>query len=138
MLHKEEKILNYALLYIQHQNHLQDSHIVGMEPEAITLLCQFSWPRNLSQLKRVLQQAILSTDAPWITAKTIRQILKNEERIFLPPPQEAMNLNRPLHDIIHSIVLQVLQEEDMNQSQTANRLGISRTTLWRILKEDKK
>lgn len=138
LLHKEEKILNYALLYIQHQNHLQDSHIVGMEPEAITLLCQFSWPRNLSQLKRVLQQAILSTDAPWITAKTIRQILKNEERIFLPPPQEAMNLNRPLHDIIHSIVLQVLQEEDMNQSQTANRLGISRTTLWRILKEDKK
>lgn len=137
LLHKEDKILNYALLYIQHYNHLQDTHIVGMEPEATTLLCQYAWPQNLSQLQRVLRQAILSTDAPWITARTLRQILKNEERTFLPPPREAFDLNRSLDEIIHSIVLQVLQEENLNQTQTAQRLHISRTTLWRLLKEDK-
>ena len=137
LAHKEDAILNYALLYIHHHNHLQDTHIVGMEPEAITLLCQYPWPHNLSQLQRVLQQAILTTDAPWITAKTLRQILKNEDRSILPPAQENLDLERPLDEIIHSVILQVLQQEDMNQSRTAVRLGISRTTLWRLLKEDR-
>lgn len=137
LAHKEDTILNYALLYIQHHNHLQNTHIIGMEPEAITLLCQYSWPRNLSQLQRVLQQAILSTDAPWITAKTLRQVLKNEERTFFPLSKDTLNLNRPLNQIIHSVILQVLQEEDLNQTRTAARLGISRTTLWRLLKENK-
>ena len=32
-------------------------------------------------------------------------------------------------------VMQVLQEENGNQSRAAKRLGIGRTTLWRMLKQ---
>ncbi len=35
------------------------------------------------------------------------------------------------------IVRRVLAEEGGNQSRTAQRLGIGRTTLWRILSEEK-
>lgn len=34
------------------------------------------------------------------------------------------------------IVMQVFREENYNQSRTAARLGISRTTLWRMLKDN--
>lgn len=131
---KGDQILNYALLYIQSHNHMKDTHIVGMEPEAITLLCQFAWPQNLKQLQRVLQKAVLSTDAPWITARTIRLALQEEQRSVLQFPQSQLDLDQPLHQIIQQVVGKVLQEENNNQTKAARRLGISRTTLWRLMK----
>lgn len=44
------------------------------------------------------------------------------------------DLNRTLDDINYDIIRIVLQEENMNRERTAKRLGISRSTLWRILK----
>ena len=131
---KGDQILNYALLYIQSHNHMKDTHIVGMEPEAITLLCQYDWPQNLKQLQRVLQKAVLSTDAPWITARTIRLALQEEQRSVLQFPQSQLDLDQPLHQIIQQVVGKVLQEENNNQTKAARRLGISRTTLWRLMK----
>lgn len=131
---KGDQILNYALLYIQSHNHMKDTHIVGMEPEAITLLCQYDWPQNLKQLQRVLQKAVLSTDAPWITARTIRLALQEEQRSALQFPRSQLDLGQPLHQIIQQVVGKVLQEENNNQTKAARRLGISRTTLWRLMK----
>ncbi len=131
---KGDQILNYALLYIQSHNHMKDTHIAGMEPEAITLLCQYDWPQNLKQLQRVLQKAVLATDAPWITARTIRLALQEEQRSLLQFPRPQLDLDQPLHQIIQQVVGKVLQEENNNQTKAARRLGISRTTLWRLLK----
>lgn len=131
---KGDQILNYALLYIQSHNHAEDTHIAGMEPEAIALLCQYNWPQNLKQLQRVLQKAVLSTDAPWITARTIRLALQEEQRSSLQFPQSQLDLDQPLHQIIQQVVAKVLQEENNNQTKASKRLGISRTTLWRLMK----
>lgn len=131
---KGDQILNYALLYIQSHNHMKDAHIAGMEPEAISLLCQYAWPQNLKQLQRVLQKAVLSTDAPWITARTIRLALQEEQRSSRQFPQSQLDLDQPLQQIIQQVVGKVLQEENNNQTKAARRLGISRTTLWRLMK----
>ncbi len=39
------------------------------------MLEEYSWPQNINQLQRVLNEAMLLTNSPWITAKSIRQIL---------------------------------------------------------------
>lgn len=128
-------ILNYALLLIQHDNHLHDHHIVGLEPEAVSLLCQYDWPWNLTQLKRVITEAIRTTTTPWIPVHTIRNLLKNETEAYTPSTQEPLNLEKPLDEIIYDIAQKILKEENYNQTRTAKRLHISRTTLWRILKK---
>ncbi|MCD2436489.1 PrpR N-terminal domain-containing protein [Acidaminococcus sp. NSJ-142] len=138
LAHKEDKILNYALLYLQHHNHLYDTKLVGMDPEAVTLLCQYSWPQNTSQLRQVLRRAIvLSTETPWIRAHTIRQLLRHEEEIFRPSLRQPLPLHQTLDQLIQAVVQKTLEEENMNQSAAARRLGISRTTLWRLLKKKK-
>ena len=128
-------ILNYALLLIQHDNHLHDNHIVGLEPEAIDLLCQYDWPWNLTQLQRVIMEAIRATTTPWISVHTIQKFLKAEAEAYAPSSQEPLDLQKPLDVIIYNIAQKVLQEENYNQTRTAKRLHISRTTLWRILKD---
>jgi transcriptional regulator with PAS, ATPase and Fis domain len=45
-----------------------------------------------------------------------------------------LDLNKPLDDINKDIINLVLSEEDFNQSKAAERLGISRSTLWRKIK----
>ncbi|MSS96026.1 winged helix-turn-helix transcriptional regulator [Eubacterium sp. BL-380-WT-2B] len=48
----------------------------------------------------------------------------------------GLNLDQPLEDIERDIITILLKQENHNQSKVAKRLGISRSTLWRKLKND--
>lgn len=130
-------IPNLAVLYIHRQNITNGTHIIGLEPEAVSLLEEYTWPQNVNQFERVLNEAIISTESPWITAKIIRRILANEKTstAILAPGGANLNIQQPLSGIMYDVVMAVLEEEDMNQVKAAKRLGISRTTLWRLLKK---
>ena len=47
-----------------------------------------------------------------------------------------MNMNGTLADIEKRVIRHVLTEENMNQTRAAARLGLSRVTLWRKIRED--
>lgn len=46
-----------------------------------------------------------------------------------------LDLNRTLEQISQDVALRVLEETGGNQTAAAKRLGISRTTLWRLLQK---
>ena len=46
-----------------------------------------------------------------------------------------LDINRTLEEINQDIALRVIQETGGNQTAAAKRLGISRTTLWRLVKK---
>lgn len=55
---------------------------------------------------------------------------------FTPHAENAavpLNLNRTLDEISQDVALRVVEETGGNQTAAAKRLGISRTTLWRLL-----
>lgn len=55
--------------------------------------------------------------------------------VFTPNTENAaapLNLNRTLDEISQDVALRVVAEMGGNQT-AAKRLGISRTTLWRLL-----
>ncbi len=51
------------------------------------------------------------------------------------PGRPLLRLDRTLDEINRDIIRAVLDETNGNQSAAAKRLGISRTTLWRFLKQ---
>lgn len=132
-----DEIPKLVNMYIHQLNTTNGLQISGIEPEAISLLQGYRWSNNLDQLKRVIHEAFFGTHGAYIKASLIADILRKEtannkvSSIAVPD----FNLNRPLKDITYDIILRVFQEENYNQSSTAARLGISRTTLWRILKQ---
>lgn len=107
--------------------------IIGFEDDAMKLMEEFSWPRNLDQLFRVLKELAAITRSPYITGRDVRRIL-NQERLLSPPSSGCLDLSQTLDEINYQIIRIVLEEENGNKEQTAKRLGISRSTLWRILK----
>lgn len=129
-----------ANMYLSHLNTIQARQIVGLEADAIKLLSDFEWPHNYTQIQRVLKESALMADGPYITAESVDSILKRERTvgIFDDRAEDGgipLNLNRTLAEINGEIAKRVLAEENGNQTRTAQKLGIGRTTLWRMLNE---
>lgn len=124
-----------AALYIHRINVSTGKQIIGFESEAMELMTEFTWPNNLDQLHHVIKELVVSTKTPYITYNDVKAALEAE-----PNPDAGSNndcsfdLSGTLDDINYRIIKQVLNEEGQNKEKTAKRLGISRSTLWRMLK----
>lgn len=131
-----EDIPSITALYIHKLNVSIEKQIIGLEAEAMELMQSFSWPHNLDQLQHVLKELVIITHTPYITYSSVNQILKQEQIPCLPQsaPTVHLDLNQTLDTINYQIITAVLEQEQGNKEKTSKRLGISRSTLWRLLK----
>lgn len=114
--------------------------ILGIEPEALQLLQVFTWPHNYTQFRRVIGELAVTTTGSIITAEDVRQVFRKERHVGVFSPQAEgaaapLDLNRTLNEINQDIIRRVLNETGGSQTNAAKRLGISRTTLWRLTKK---
>ena len=125
-------------LYISTLNMRNARAVIGFEPEANLCMTEYSWPGNYDQFCRVLDELVLHTTTPYISVETVRDQLKRE-CTFYPgavPQTHALPVDLTLEEIERIAVQQALQAENGNQKRAAERLGISRTTLWRMLQKE--
>lgn len=133
---RTDDIPNIATLYISQANIELGKQVVGFEPGALELMQNFSWNHNLAQLKRIIHQLIILTDSDYIRVELVKQMLRQETPKVtesFQPGYEIVNTNQSLEDIDYDIIRMVLEQEHNNRSRAAERLKISRTTLWRML-----
>ena len=110
----------------------------AISKEALHLLCQYDWPQNYRQLARVFERAAVMAAGGTITEGIVRDALAQE--VFLVQAAHSgetavsLDISRPLSELEHTIAQMVLRRNAGNHSLTAESLGISRTTLWRMLK----
>lgn len=122
-------------LFLNGINLRHGKQVIGLTEEAFGLLQTSVWPRNLSDVKRLLNEAVLLTDTPYITQETIARLLNRSFRTPATGVSHVVSLEGTLYDITQNVIQTVLHEEKNNQLRTAQRLGISRGTLWKRLKE---
>nr|WP_325299965.1 PrpR N-terminal domain-containing protein [uncultured Dysosmobacter sp.] len=133
-----ERIPTLVNLSLSHLNVDLPRQIMGADPEAIALLQNFQWPHNYTQFRRVIGELAVTASGSLITAENVRQALRKERHVgaFSPGAENAaapLNLNRTLDEISQDVARRVVEESGGNQTAAAKRLGISRTTLWRLL-----
>ncbi|MDR1378654.1 MAG: PrpR N-terminal domain-containing protein [Synergistaceae bacterium] len=132
-------IPNLCSLYINEINTTTGGEVIGLTPEAMRLMMEYRWEYNLGQLKRVLTELAVLSASPYISAEEVERALATESALTRGDRQNfdnqacALDLGKSLENITSDIVRIVLSQENMNQSKAARRLGISRSTLWRML-----
>lgn len=131
---RTEDIQSLASLYLSDLSLKYGKQVIGLENEAMKLLQEHNWIHNIDQFKRVIEELIILTDAFYINEETVRKVLSHEDLPKSHSYVHSLDLNKSLDDISKDIINLVLNEEDFNQSKTAERLGISRSTLWRKIK----
>lgn len=116
--------------------------IMGFDPQALEAFLAFDWPGNFDQLQYCIKELVLNANTHYISKHQVTELL-NKERLIQSFTNmkdhftAKSNLHQPtLFDYTKEIILNVLEQNNGNQTKTADQLGISRTTLWRYLKED--
>lgn len=125
-----------ATLYLNRLNEELGKQISGFEPGAQEMLIRYDWPGNYSQFKHVLQELSILTTGPYISSDSVAELLAQERRVYRRNQSVADGFSfagQTLEEINRIIAQQALNANGGNQSATAKQLGISRTTLWRML-----
>jgi DNA-binding NtrC family response regulator len=103
--------------------------IGGIHSRALTLLEDYDWPENVSELRDVMENAVLLADGPLITQDDIRFNI-SKKAIALESFLSREDFFT-LEEIEHIYINTVLRRLKNNKSRAAKVLGVSRNTLQR-------
>lgn len=102
----------------------------GFAPETLALMQQYEWPGNIRQLIAAIRRAVVLTDTPLIRPIDLQLDMPlpvapttNDEAVA-PAPGTVAEREQ---------LLKALRENGFNISRTAQALGRSRVTLYRML-----
>lgn len=140
LVERIEDIPVLSTYYINRMNIEFNKQIIGFDTKAMQAMKKFPWEANLAQLKRIIHELMLVTNTSYITYENTMRILRKETPVWSNSETDlslGLDLNQTLDKIDYDIIRYVLKEENNNHTKTAERLGISRSTLWRILKQYK-
>lgn len=125
-----------SALYINRMNVSMGKQIIGFETRALQLLQSFPWEMNLDQFQHIIRELMLITTTSYISYENTMRLLRQETSIWKTSDNFSyqFDLSQTLDQITYDVVRQILKQENNNHTKTAKHLGISRSTLWRILK----
>jgi len=126
---RKEDIVPLAGLFLNRISARYHLPAVVLTSGAIARLMEYHWPGNLLELSSILESAVIECSDGVIRGEDLSVSaarLPASHSIHRP---ELLNLD----DVIHQHILHVLDLNDGNKLRTARQLGISRSTLYRLL-----
>jgi len=145
---RKEDIPNLANMFLDRMNDKYDTKISPVSNEIIKILTIYNWPGNVRQLENFIEKSAILSDGFSIDPIFVTNSLLNEENYFKKNTvyENVRNDNRNEDDSISirlsslsDIELQVIEQASKiykgDKSDLANILGISRSTLWKRLKQ---
>lgn len=115
------------------KKHLPKSNkqITGFTKEAVDVLWHYSFPGNVRELENIVERAIILEKGPLISVESLPQSMKVFQIQTFEP-----NKIRTIEELNKEYAERVIEMYGGNKTKAAEVLGISRTSLWRILKEE--
>jgi transcriptional regulator with PAS, ATPase and Fis domain len=124
-------IANLAAHFLHHAGQQKHAHVVGISENAIEALVEYSWPGNIRQLQKEVERAALFVrDNGLLTSTHLSpKIIKDVDG------QPRLSLDERLEQCQRNAILTALQLAQGDVGRAAAGLGLSRSTLYRRLKE---
>lgn len=124
--------------FIAHFNKKHYKHIRGIDEHAMSLLMHYEFPGNVRELESVIAHAVIMADDDMIHAQDLPDQVRYGHVPRLELSYSSENKIHPvatLAELEAGHIAQVLDQLEGNQTLAARYLGISRSTLWRKMKE---
>ena len=102
-----------------------------LAPDAIAAIDSYGWPGNVRELENRIKRAVIMADGKSVTAEDLD--LSRGETVGEDPM--PINLRTARESVDRKVIRQALARTDNNISGAAKLLGISRPTLYDLLKQ---
>jgi DNA-binding NtrC family response regulator len=115
------------------QKHLPKANkkISGFTAEALDILLNYSFPGNVRELENIIERAIILEKSPMITPDSLPHSL---QVLHIDTLDSGRVLT--VDELVKEYAEKVLKIVGGNRTKASEVLGISRTSLWKILKEE--
>jgi DNA-binding NtrC family response regulator len=104
--------------------------VKSISRRARIVMDRYSWPGNIRELENVLGSACLMTQTDTIDIKDLPQQIREQ---LLRSPADGARARLSMEEMESSYALEVVKQMDGNKARAAELLGISRTTLYKLL-----
>jgi len=110
--------------------------VEGFEQEAIEFLMNYDWPGNVRELTNLVERTLALTNSRMIKLADISKFIELGKNPFNNSAETAvLNLQEALQREERNCILKALTKNSWNQTLASKELGISRTSLWRKMKQ---
>jgi two-component system response regulator HydG len=119
--------------------------VKGFTQEALEVMLQYTWPRNVRQLENAIERAVVLTKGEMVVPRDLPpEILKAME---VPAAREAalmdektisISLGTSLETIEKRVIEETLRHSRGDKNLASKILGISARTIYRKIEEEKK
>jgi DNA-binding NtrC family response regulator len=152
---RREAIAAFVGYFIEHYNNLFGKDIAKISRRGLDALCAYQWPGNVRELAHAIENAVILSDNDTIDLPDLPAQVVNgtgdellyvaDELAALGPGAERvvrrssalsfgeMPLGFLLDDVIKKTLVRSLEETEGNRRRAADLLGVSRSTLYRML-----
>jgi DNA-binding NtrC family response regulator len=128
---RTEEIPRLVMHFVEKFSSLYERHVEAVTPEAMERLCRHRWPGNVRELENVVRNAVLQCEGDVLAVEDLSSLVE----LCDPADNERLAREAParLEDVVRQHVHRVLRECSGNKVRAAEMLGISRSTLYRML-----
>ncbi|WAT18227.1 PEP-CTERM-box response regulator transcription factor [Aurantiacibacter sp. MUD11] len=103
--------------------------VTGFAPDALAAIDAWNWPGNVRELENRVKRAVIMADGKLVSAEDLDLGDSEEE------DPEVLNLKSAREQSDRKVIRHALARTEGNISSTAKMLGISRPTLYDLLKQ---
>lgn len=130
---RKEDIPLLAEHFVKQLNEKLGLTVQGIDEKAMGLLMQYHWPGNVRELCNVIETAMNFCRSNVLTAEALPPYILHQQS--LGTESNTCNLKTGLMAMEYQQIRNALKASKGNRQKAAKILGISRTTLYRLMKK---
>lgn len=137
---RKETLPNLLRIIVHKYNQRLDKHVNQISKNAETILANYDYPGNVRELENIIEHAVVLAENNEISENDLPEYMFRS-RLLLSGPEAVNNQDTSSNEILtlaeveKNHIKRVLDLTMYNYTDASKKLGISRSTLWRKLKE---
>ncbi len=127
---RKRDIIPLADYFLDKHSQKSGKKITAFAKETVDTLMSYGFPGNVRELENIIERAVILEKTSQITPGSLPQSIK----LFQVEAINPQNI-KTIDEVNKEYAGKILEFTEDNKSKAAELLGISRTSLWRILKK---
>jgi len=130
-----EALPHLVRYFISRFNTQYGKNVRDVDERARAMLQSYTYPGNIRELESIIAHAVIMCDGEVIRVEDLPETMR--ARVAMRPalPNYAYDNVPSISQMEEQLIRTAMERLDGNQTEVARKLGISRSTLWRKMRE---